>query len=99
MKILGKLSKKIRNTRSTNSIIDFCFTADGRLGAAMNQTTKIWDISAPWLIIREGGGIVSDISGSEIEFNLSQKAVDQNYTIIAAGSALHGQLIEILNQL
>jgi myo-inositol-1(or 4)-monophosphatase len=98
MGILVKLSKRIRNTRSTNSIIDFCYSADGRLGAAMNQATKIWDIAAPWLIIREAGGIVTDFSGSEIEFNLSQGAINQNYTIIAAGSGLHGQLIEILSQ-
>lgn len=97
MEILVKLSKRIRNTRSTNSIIDFCYTADGRLGAVMNQATKIWDIAAPWLIIREGGGIVTAISGSEIEFNLSQNAINQNYTIIAAGSELHGQLMEILS--
>jgi len=98
MKTLVKLSKKIRNTRSTNSIIDFCYTADGRLGAAMNQATKIWDIAAPWLIIREAGGIVSDFSGSEMKFNLSQGAINQNYTIVAAGSELHGQLIGILSQ-
>ena len=98
MNILNKFSKKIRNTRSTNSLIDFCYTADGRLGAAINQTTKIWDIAAPWLIIREAGGVVTDISGADIRFNLSRETVNQNYTIVAAGSAIHGQLINIINQ-
>ncbi len=98
MNILGRFSKKIRNTRSTNSLIDFCYTADGRLGAAINQSTKIWDIAAPWLIIREAGGVVTDISGSEIRFELSQEAVNQNYTIVAAGSGIHRPLIKVINE-
>ena len=95
---MGKLSKKIRNTRSTNSLIDFCYTADGRLGAAINQSTKIWDIAAPWLIIQEAGGVVTDISGADIDFNLSQEAVTQNYTIVAAGSGIHGQLMGVIHK-
>ncbi|MCK4748085.1 MAG: inositol monophosphatase [Bacteroidales bacterium] len=97
MDLLSKLSNKIRNTRSTNSLIDFCYTTDGRLGAAINQTTKIWDIAAPWLIIREAGGVVTDIFGSEIQFNLSQDEINRNYTIVAAGSGIHGQIIRIIN--
>ncbi len=63
MEIMASLSRKVRNIRSTNSLLDFCYTADGRLGAALNQTTKIWDIAVPWLMIREGGGTVTDIHG------------------------------------
>ncbi|RLE04509.1 MAG: hypothetical protein DRJ13_03490, partial [Bacteroidetes bacterium] len=83
MEILNSLSKKVRNIRSTNSLVDFCYTADGRLGAALNQTTKIWDIAVPWLMIREAGGKVTDILGEEICFDLSVSAFDQNYTILA----------------
>ncbi len=96
MEILSSLSTKVRNIRSTNSLVDFCYTADGRLGAAINQATKIWDIAAPWLIIREAGGIVTDISGADISFNLSQSAINQNYTIVAAGEGIHGQIMSVL---
>ena len=96
MQILSMLSTKVRNIRSTNSLVDFCYTADGRLGAAVNQTTKIWDIAAPWLIIREAGGMVTDINGQEIDFNLSGDSFDRNYTIVAAGADIHGQLMSIL---
>jgi len=41
-KVIGQLVKNIRNLRGTNCLIDFCYTADGKLGACMNQTTKIW---------------------------------------------------------
>lgn len=97
MNLLANLSTKVRNIRSTNSLCDFCFTADGRLGAAINQTTKIWDIAAPWLIIREAGGKISDIKGQNIEFNLTQRGFDRNYTIVASGSGIHTQLINIVN--
>jgi myo-inositol-1(or 4)-monophosphatase len=97
MDLMARLSQKIRNIRSTNCLIDFCYAVDGRLGAAINQTTRIWDIAAPWLMIREAGGVVTDIKGSEIEFDLSPGAMDQNYTIVAAGSGVHGQLMRIIN--
>jgi myo-inositol-1(or 4)-monophosphatase len=96
MEILKSLSKRVRNIRSTNSLVDFCYTADGRLGAALNQATKIWDIAVPWLMIREAGGTVTDIQGREIQFELSAKAFDQNYTILASGAGLHKQLIETI---
>ena len=99
MTILSSLSTKVRNIRSTNSLVDFCYTADGRMGAAINQTTKIWDIAAPWLIIREAGGVVTDINGQEIDFNLSGDSFDRNYTIMVAGSAIHKPLLEIIHSI
>jgi len=97
MEIMVKLSRQVRNIRSTNSLIDFCYTADGRMGAAINQTTKIWDIAVPWLLIGEGGGIVTDIHGREIKFDISAKAINHNYTIIASGAGLHHSLLQIIH--
>ena len=77
--------------------MDFCYVADGRLGAAVNQSTKIWDIAVPRLLIREAGGSVSDIEGKEIIFDLSAKAINQNYTILASGRGIHEDLIDIIN--
>jgi myo-inositol-1(or 4)-monophosphatase len=96
MEILKKLSKQVRNIRSTNSLIDFCYVADGRLGAALNQSTKIWDIAVPWLLIREAGGHVTDINGEEIIFNVAEKSTTLNYTIAASGTAVHEELIKTI---
>jgi myo-inositol-1(or 4)-monophosphatase len=96
MEIMAKLSREVRNIRSTNSLVDFCYVADGRLGAALNQTTKIWDIGVPWLMIREGGGTVTDIKGNEIKFDLSSRAALQNYTILASGAALHSPILKTI---
>jgi fructose-1,6-bisphosphatase/inositol monophosphatase family enzyme len=96
MEILKKLSKMVRNIRSTNSLVDFCYTADGRLGATLNQSTKIWDIAVPWLMIREAGGRVTDIQGKEIRFDLSAKTFDRNYTILASGARLYDSLLNAI---
>lgn len=96
MQLMARLTKEVRNIRSTNSLIDFCYTTDGRLGAAINQTTKIWDIAAPCLIIREAGGVATDISGNVIKFDLSRGSFDRNYTIVAAGAEIHPTLMNII---
>jgi len=97
MELMERLSQKVRNIRSTNALTDLCYTADGRFGAAINQTTKIWDIAVSWLLIREAGGIVTDINGADIEFNLSGDDFNRNYTIVASGSGIHRQIIDIIN--
>lgn len=97
MEVLSRLSGQVRNIRSTNSLVDFCYVADGKLGAALNQTTKIWDIAVPWLLIRESGGRVTDIRGNEIQFNLSPEAVNHNYTILASGAGLHEALLKTID--
>jgi myo-inositol-1(or 4)-monophosphatase len=97
MDLLERLSREVRNIRSTNSLMDFCYTADGRLGAAINQTTKVWDIAAAWLMVREAGGIVTDIEGREIRFDLSPGSYGRNYTIVASAAGVHSQLFHIIN--
>lgn len=97
MELLQQLSARVRNIRSTNSLVDFCFVANGKLGAAINQSTKIWDIAAASLLIEEAGGRVSDITGKNIDYKLSALSFDQNYTIIASGSGLHQEIIDIIN--
>jgi myo-inositol-1(or 4)-monophosphatase len=96
MELLARLSSNVRNIRSTNSLYDFCYMTEGRLGAAINQTTKIWDIAGPWLIIREAGGVVTDIGGGEIIFDLSAGSFDRNYTIVASGAGIHPSLMKLI---
>ncbi|KAF0239078.1 MAG: myo-inositol-1 [Prolixibacteraceae bacterium] len=96
-KLIQQVVSSIRNLRSTNSLIDFCYTADGKLGACMNQTTKIWDIAAPGLIIEEAGGIVTDFQGNPFDFSLNAGNYGRNFTIIGSNKVLHSELIKILN--
>lgn len=96
-KVIQQVVSKIRNLRSTNSLIDLCYTADGKLGACMNQTTKIWDIAAPGLIIEEAGGKITDIQGNTFDYSLNADNYGRNFTIIGSNGILHFELIKILN--
>jgi myo-inositol-1(or 4)-monophosphatase len=98
MKLIENISANVRNIRSTNSLVDFCYVADGRIGAVINQTTKIWDIAGPSLIIQEAGGLVCDIRKNELDFDVSAGSVSRNYSIVASGQSVHGELISLLDE-
>jgi myo-inositol-1(or 4)-monophosphatase len=96
VQIIRKLVQNFRNLRSTNSLFDFCMVADGRMGAALNQTMKIWDIAAPQLIIEEAGGLVTDIKGNRIEYVPSEASLIENYTAIAASPNVHSSILALI---
>jgi myo-inositol-1(or 4)-monophosphatase len=91
-RIMGELVRNVRNLRSTNSAVDFCYVADGRLGGCVNQTTGLWDIVAPWLVIREAGGMCTDIDGQEINFKVDAATYGRNFTIMTANPVLHAEV-------
>ena len=96
---MKRLVQNCRNLRSTNSIVDFCLVADGRMGAALNQTMKIWDIGAPQLIIEEAGGKVTDINGQKIEYIPSVASLEENYTAIAAHPKVHEKILDLIKDI
>uniref|UniRef100_UPI0032167005 inositol monophosphatase family protein n=1 Tax=uncultured Draconibacterium sp. TaxID=1573823 RepID=UPI0032167005 len=97
-KTIQLLVENIRNLRSTNCLVDFCYTADGKLGASANQTTKIWDIAGPVLLIEEAGGVATDLQGNSFDFSVTQTNYDRNFEIVAANKVLHSELIKLLNR-
>jgi myo-inositol-1(or 4)-monophosphatase len=94
--IIFRLVQRIRNLRSTNSAVDFCYTADGRLGGCLNQTTRIWDIAAPYLIVREAGGLLTTAAGAGLDFRSDAGNYDRNFTVLAASPALHPQILALV---
>lgn len=97
VQIIKRLVQQSRNLRSTNCLIDFCFVADGKLGATINQSMKIWDIAAPQLILEEAGAKVSDIHGNQIVYMPSDQSLTENYTAIAANPEVHEKILKIVN--
>ena len=63
------LSKTIHNTagvrRAGAAALDMCYVAAGRLDAYFETGLHSWDLAAGALIVREAGGIVSGLDGSE----------------------------------
>jgi myo-inositol-1(or 4)-monophosphatase len=94
---LGRLVTRSRNVRATNSLVDMCFTVDGRLGGFVNYRTKIWDIAAPALAVREAGGRFTDLDGQDIVFRLDAEPFDRNYAVVGASAALHPQILQALH--
>jgi myo-inositol-1(or 4)-monophosphatase len=93
--LYGRLLNQARNVRSTNSLVDFALVIDGRLGGVINHATRIWDIAAPWLILREAGGLLTDLRGDELTFSLGADACSRNYAVLGANPILHGQVREL----
>ena len=66
---MAMLVSAIRNTagirRAGSAALDLCYVAAGRLDAFWETGLAPWDIAAGALIIREAGGIVSGMDGSE----------------------------------
>ncbi len=66
---LGMLGKVVKNTsgvrRPGAAALDLCYVAAGRLDAFWETGLARWDMAAGALIIREAGGIVSGLDGSE----------------------------------
>ncbi|MBT8106727.1 MAG: inositol monophosphatase [Gammaproteobacteria bacterium] len=66
---LEMLGKVVRNTsgvrRPGAAALDLCYVAAGRLDGFWEIGLKPWDLAAGSLIIREAGGIVSSLDGSE----------------------------------
>ena len=96
MKLIEKIAANVRNIRSTNSLVDFCYVADGRIGAVINQTTKIWDIAGPSLIIQEAGGVACDIQKNKLDFQVLAGSISCNYSIVASGESVHRELLSLI---
>jgi myo-inositol-1(or 4)-monophosphatase len=93
IELLFRVSQGVRNTRATNSLVDFCFTIDGRLGGCINLKTKIWDIVPASLILPEAGGKFTNLTGKPIQFQLDAQAPEREYAVLGASPMLHAQLL------
>ncbi len=96
MDLLRRVSGKVRNIRATNSLVDFCYTLEGRLGGCINLNTKIWDIVPIAVMLPEAGGRFTELDGSEIAFDLAPRNFGRSYAILGASRGLHPKLLRIV---
>lgn len=86
MKLMMSEVSGIRRTGS--AALDMAFVAAGRFDAYWERNLKSWDLAAGIVILREAGGIVTDLAGAD-------KMLD-NGNVLAANSAIHKLMLPLI---
>ena len=75
--------------RMGSAALNLAYVAAGRFDACWATDTKVWDVAAGILLIREAGGIVTDVSGRDLDLMRPR-------FLAASTSTLHATLGGIL---
>ena len=75
--------------RIGSTALNLCYLASGQLDVYWTTSTKPWDVAAGVLLVREAGGVVTDIDGGPFQLATGRFAT-------ACGESLHSQLIKCL---
>ncbi|MFG0333563.1 MAG: inositol monophosphatase family protein [Maioricimonas sp. JB049] len=79
-----------RNVQRTGSAaLNLCGVACGRIDGYWSQSLKPWDMAAGVIIVREAGGLVTQIENGTF-------VLEQPNLLASNGTDLHGQLVEVL---
>ena len=78
--------------RTGSSALNLCYVAAGRFDLYWSFSTRIWDVAAGALILREAGGCISSPTGGPF-------ALEEAHFLAAANPTLHAQLCEIWQSL
>ena len=85
-----------RNVRTTNALIDLLSVAEGRYGGCVIMFNGIWDVAAPWLIIKEAGGITTDLEGRDIDFTIDENTVNKNYPVVMGSELFVKKVLDVV---
>lgn len=86
---LAAMMDEVAGIRRTGSAaLDLAWTAAGRFDAFWERNLQPWDMAAGILMVREAGGLISDLAGTD-------QMLDTGH-IIAANSALQKVLLPVL---
>lgn len=93
---LAELVSRIRNLRCSNSAFDVVMVAQGKYGALLNRSSKIWDNVAPQIIVEEAGGLYTTFDGKPIDYTEPTRKASVNFTLCAAAPTVHRELQVLL---
>ena len=83
----SKLSQTVR--RLGSAALDIVYVGAGRLDGFWEVEINNWDIAAGSLIVREAGGVVSNIYGD-------RDFLQEPISIVAANPVIHAKMLEVL---
>ncbi len=85
----GKVARATSGIRRPGAAaLDLADVAAGRFDGFWEQHLSAWDIAAGTLLIREAGGVITDLSGRDIGIEHS--------SVVAGNPAIHAWLLETL---
>jgi myo-inositol-1(or 4)-monophosphatase len=74
--------------RFGSASLDLAFVAAGRFDGFWEHSLQSWDVAAGIVLVREAGGMVSDLAGGSEIFARG--------SVLAANEYLHPQLLKLL---
>jgi myo-inositol-1(or 4)-monophosphatase len=90
--VFNKAVFRCQGVRRTGSAaLNLCDVAAGRFDVVWGFSTKIWDVAAGLLLIREAGGVVTSTEGGEIDLGSGR-------FLASANEELHAQLMELVRE-
>jgi myo-inositol-1(or 4)-monophosphatase len=96
LRIYAYLVQHARNVRSTNSLLDLIYVAEGKFGGCINMFTCIWDIASMYLIITEAGGVFKSLAFNDIAFSIDGESIRRNYPIITGNNLFIEQVFKAI---
>ena len=91
-RLLDRVS--LRSVGST--AVHLALVAAGAMDAALSHRCYAWDVAAGYLLVREAGGICTDLTGQDRLPLPPQPDPTVRTPFLAAGSHAHGQLLDIV---
>jgi myo-inositol-1(or 4)-monophosphatase len=97
---LADIVLAVRNLRNSGcEALDPMYVAEGRYGARINTTSKIWDNVAPHIITEEAGALWTTADGAAPDYTEPLTKIDTNFTFCVASPVLHRQLQDVMRGL
>lgn len=87
---LGNVMARARTTRGYGDYYHYHRLAAGQVDAIIESDLNILDIAALTVIVREAGGVITDLDGKPINMNTT--------SVLAANPTLHAVLLKALNE-
>lgn len=85
---LGALIPKLHRIRGYGDFLHYHYLAEGKLDAVVESDVNILDIAALAVIVREAGGVFTDLSGGPIDL--------ATRSVLATNGPLHEPLLKAL---
>ena len=90
LQAINKMTPKIGTIRCVNSAaLDLAYLASGKFDALVDLSLKKWDMAAGIIILKEAGGKITDVSGTENYYSEGD--------VVASNYHLHENLISLLS--